>query len=208
MFSTFRNATLAAVILASGALASAASATTITFSGLAGANGTPVATYTEGGFTVTTIVGQFFQGQVFGNPVPSLFAGPVQGGPRNNTLDVKMNGGGLFNFSSFDLAANNGNVNFSLMGFLGGVLQYAVNGVEPGRFGPFGFDTILNSSAAVAIDDLRIALNILGSSGNVDNIVVSAVPLPAALPLFAGVLGGMGFLGWRRKRKAAALAAA
>jgi hypothetical protein len=36
---------------------------------------------------------------------------------------------------------------------------------------------------------------------------VSATPLPAALPLFASGLGAMGLLGWRRKRKAAALAA-
>jgi hypothetical protein len=35
---------------------------------------------------------------------------------------------------------------------------------------------------------------------------LSAVPLPTALPLFASGLGVMGFLGWRRKRKAAALA--
>jgi hypothetical protein len=33
-------------------------------------------------------------------------------------------------------------------------------------------------------------------------------PLPAALPLFAAGLGGMGMLGWRRKRKAATLATA
>jgi len=37
---------------------------------------------------------------------------------------------------------------------------------------------------------------------------VSATPLPAALPLFAGGLGILGVLGRRRKRKAAALAAA
>jgi hypothetical protein len=35
----------------------------------------------------------------------------------------------------------------------------------------------------------------------------SNVPLPAALPLFATGLGALGLLGWRRKRKAAALAA-
>jgi hypothetical protein len=32
-------------------------------------------------------------------------------------------------------------------------------------------------------------------------------PLPAALPLFATGLGALGLLGWRRKKKAAALAA-
>ena len=32
-------------------------------------------------------------------------------------------------------------------------------------------------------------------------------PIPAALPLFASGLGGLGLLGWRRKKKAAALAA-
>jgi hypothetical protein len=37
---------------------------------------------------------------------------------------------------------------------------------------------------------------------------ITATPLPAALPLFAGGLGALGLLGWRRKRKAAALAAA
>ncbi|MGH9562044.1 MAG: PEP-CTERM sorting domain-containing protein [Terracidiphilus sp.] len=36
---------------------------------------------------------------------------------------------------------------------------------------------------------------------------VPSTPLPAALPLFASGLGALGLLGWRRKRKAAALAA-
>src|SRR5262249_49173442 len=35
----------------------------------------------------------------------------------------------------------------------------------------------------------------------------SPIPLPAALPLFATGLGALGLLGWRRKKKAAALAA-
>jgi hypothetical protein len=37
--------------------------------------------------------------------------------------------------------------------------------------------------------------------------VVSTAPLPGALPLFATGLGALGLLGWRRKRKATALAA-
>jgi hypothetical protein len=36
--------------------------------------------------------------------------------------------------------------------------------------------------------------------------VTSATPLPAALPLFATGLGGLGLLGWRRKRRSAAFA--
>ena len=37
-------------------------------------------------------------------------------------------------------------------------------------------------------------------------IDVEATPLPAALPLFATSLGGLGLLGWRRRRKAQAVA--
>jgi len=39
---------------------------------------------------------------------------------------------------------------------------------------------------------------------SIDPSTVAPVPLPAALPLFAGGLGLMGLLGWRRKRNAAA----
>jgi hypothetical protein len=41
-----------------------------------------------------------------------------------------------------------------------------------------------------------------------DNIDVesSATPLPATLPLFATGIDGLGLLGWRRKKKAAAVA--
>jgi len=50
----------------------------------------------------------------------------------------------------------------------------------------------------------------MGSSGGGAAQLVnpfSVLPLPAALPLFATGLGALGLLGWRRKRKAAALAA-
>ncbi len=42
-------------------------------------------------------------------------------------------------------------------------------------------------------------------TGYTDTVKITATPLPAALPLFAGGLGGLGLLGWRRKRKAQAV---
>jgi hypothetical protein len=38
------------------------------------------------------------------------------------------------------------------------------------------------------------------------NMTVSAVPLPAALPLYGAGLAALGFIGWRKRRKAAAAA--
>ncbi len=51
-----------------------------------------------------------------------------------------------------------------------------------------------------------VGYDLIISSG-VGNAPVSTTPLPAALPLFAGGLGALGLLSWRRKRKAAPLAA-
>jgi hypothetical protein len=50
----------------------------------------------------------------------------------------------------------------------------------------------------------------LGFSGSLTGTLtadVGTTPLPAALPLFASGLAAAGLIGWRRKRKAAALAA-
>ena len=72
----------------------------------------------------------------------------------------------------------------------GSVVPYTLAGVAlNGGFQPFG-----------QITDTIDGLAFLGEAA-------PATPLPAALPLFATGLGGLGLLGWRRKRKVAALAA-
>jgi hypothetical protein len=41
----------------------------------------------------------------------------------------------------------------------------------------------------------------INASFNDSTTPPSTIPLPAALPLFVTGIGGLGFLGWRRKRK-------
>jgi hypothetical protein len=84
--------------------------------------------------------------------------------------------------------------------------------------GPTGGDAFFDASGTFATTGQTVTCN--GPFGPTSCVVVlsdfvgtispevSGAPLPAALPLFAAGLGALGLLGWRRKRKAAALAAA
>jgi hypothetical protein len=174
-------------------LSVAASATTITFGGLAGANGSVFPTYTESGFTVSPNGGsQWCQGQVFGNPVPSLFTGTdVCGSPTNTNGITVTEGGTTFAFSSVDIAANNGDTLFSFVGTLLGGAVFSMSGTVPTLTG--AFQTILSSSSLL-IDQLVITLTTRGTSSNVDNIVLTGrtVPEPGSLALLGlGALVGL-----------------
>ena len=66
---------------------------------------------------------------------------------------------------------------------------------------------VFNTSSTSASDPNGAPISLNFSNGEIT--IVSATPLPAALPLFATGLGALGLFGWSRKRKnAAALAAA
>jgi hypothetical protein len=62
----------------------------------------------------------------------------------------------------------------------------------------YGFNTSPGGCIGPCVADFITA-------GSLD--LPATTPLPAALPLFATGLGGLGLLGWRRKRKAQAVAA-
>jgi hypothetical protein len=183
--------------------AGGASATTITFSGLVGANGSPFATYTEGGFTVTPTVGSWFQAQFFGNPIPSIVAGGVFGGPAVDSISV-TDGGKPFTFSSLDFAPSpDNNVDFTFTGTLGGAPVFNITGVLTP---PQVFATKLSGVAGDVIDDLIVGVTILNNTANdsvnIDNIVVAAAAVATPEPMTLGLLAtGLALFGLAYRRR-------
>ncbi len=181
---------------------SAANADVVTFAPLVGANGTPYAGHVEGGWTVTPTAGSWFEAQAFGNPIPSIFAGPIG---SLSTSAIRLTGPSSFTFSSVDLASNNGSSNYLFEGFVGASLVYSTGGTVPGAVGIF--TTFNNPFSAVVVDRIVITLTPTGqpSSINLDNITIfrsgpQAVPEPATLLLLgSGLLGVASRLRKRRR---------
>jgi len=64
----------------------------------------------------------------------------------------------------------------------------------------------LTTPTVLELVDGTFSFPVPNGTNTYDGISAGTVPLPAALPLFAGGLGALGLLGWRRKRRAAAAA--
>jgi hypothetical protein len=98
-----------------------------------------------------------------------------------------------------------------------GVVDFAETAETLGSVLVANLDVTPTNSSVSAIISSNVALQIsdnlsLGGSGlaagadsYTQSFTVSQTPLPAALPLFATGIGGLGLLGWRRKRKAQAV---
>jgi hypothetical protein len=158
---------------------------------------------------------------------------PVQADTFHFSFTNVANGGGTVMgtviLNATDTAATSLTVDSNTAGF--GLGQYVgkpfpniftvVSGqITSATFIDFGVN---NSAPAVTCCSIQLALasSLLGASGNDTGLTnttngihsgsgtgltFTPVPLPAALPLFATGLGALGLLGWRRKRKAQAVA--
>lgn len=89
---------------------------------------------------------------------------------------------------------------FSGLNLTGVLLGEADFGTPTGSFGGIISDQVFRSVQITCEFDPDLNCGIYDLQFG----TVSAVPLPAAFPLFAGGLGLLGLLGWRRKRMAAA----
>jgi hypothetical protein len=192
--------TLAAISLVACVGSRAADATVLTFDNVpAGFVGT---TYIEQGY-------KFFspEGDLYGWGLGSPFSGDPS--PTSSVLayvndftSVTMTrvNGGAFNMDSIDLSFFNNEDN----GFQYLFVFNFTDGTSISRF--------LGLDEEFGLETFHLGYHNLSSvtfgpdPGNDpfglqwDNVRLSETPLPAALPLFASALGGLGFVGWRRKR--------
>jgi len=132
-----------------------------------------------------------------------VFAFAVTSG--SNALAYDDNGasiGSLFNFSS----------PITALGLNIATSEGAVVSISGPGLTATTISTTANTPLFFGIIDLAgitsLAFNVSGGPNvGFDDVAygTAVVPLPAALPLFASVLAGLGFFGWRRKRMADAV---
>ena len=170
-----------------------ARASVITFSPLPGPTDSPYGGHTEAGFEVASILGTWFQALVYGNPLPSIYDGPV-GSPGTAAIQVVAGGLIPFTFSSVDYSSNNAASTYLIQGFMGVSLVFTQSGGLAASLPPsFGFSTLASTSAA-SIN--RLTIQVTPGTGvssiNLDNINVTTVPVPepgTLVLLTAGLCG-------------------
>jgi hypothetical protein len=148
---------------------------TVAFSSLTG-SGTPVSTYTESGFSISTSAANWVALTTYGNPAPFIqfaaSAGSVVTGQIQVTADRQL----PFSFKSVDLYSSVTPIPYVITGAIGSTVVFTLSGTVPNTFG--NFRTVVNSHGTDVINTLTIDLsNATGLAGSnpmgLDNIVLS-----------------------------------
>jgi hypothetical protein len=89
-----------------------------------------------------------------------------------------------------------------------GIVMAALESTNPGPGFPTSIYTAVALSACPAASCVG-GISFMMPSGffgylNFGSLTVAATPIPAALPLLVSALGGLGFVGWRRRKQQAA----
>lgn len=183
------------MVAALGALANASQV--IDFGGLSGNNLDPFSTYQEDGYQVDSVAGSWFEGHIFGNPVPSLVCGPV-GNPVLSTIKITRLDAAVFQFLSLDVSSNGVTHDGILVeGYLNNTLTFSIGASIPGVN---TFQHGVNPTPNVLMDTMYITIRPVdgSTSANLDNIELNSVPEPATMTVLGLGLAAMA----RRRRKA------
>lgn len=118
-------------------------------------NGAPVTAYTESGFSVTAVQGQWTAITGYGNPAPFIEFTAPSGTTTTGELRV-ASGGAPFAFYSVDLYASTTSIPYTIVGTRNSATVFTLKDVIPNTFG--GFRTVLNPTPTVVVDALSIVL--------------------------------------------------
>jgi hypothetical protein len=210
--------TVSAALLASAGQKASAIPTVTCSSEYTAANGTSSSPYTnigtvQAGCEIGPFVADEGGGTNLSGTPASVGSSPK---PDPSIYQFGWNGG---NLTIEELLGNNGTGDS--IGVQVGLASNGLNSDNTTLKSPINSITITggpSSAPSVVLNDVYLAAgtylldNYLETVPSDPNYAVlfspvSSTPLPAALPLFAGGLGAMGLLGWRRKKKEASLAA-
>jgi hypothetical protein len=129
---------------------------TIAFGALSN-NGSPFTTYTESGFIVSAVSGNWEVLMTYGNPAPSIIFRRMASEPTINA-EVKISAGGsAFSFGSVDLYSSVTPIPFVFTGLINSNTVFTVAGQQPNTFGNFA--TVPNPNSTDMIDTLLIRLS-------------------------------------------------
>jgi hypothetical protein len=174
-------------------------ATTIDFNGLA-TNGCsflgdcgPFTSYTESGFTVSAVSGNWLAASGFITFI----------NPPTTTASVTVTAAGVpFSFSSIDLYSSITPIPYIFTGLLNGNTVFTASGTVPNTFGNFA--KVSNPDGTDMIDTLQVTLSnppaCCSNPVGLDNIVVDSVPEPPTLSLLSMGIGLTGIAMLRRSR--------